>query len=237
MGSYHASQGHIPAVENNVILAFQPDPINLAYHNGQKRTNHFQRGQSVQFLQVLAPCKYLLSDKENVNMRVMQITYNPAQKFETYCWNNGWIWLYGHTIHLQTILQEQLKDEQYVHTTMMTQRLQHLGQYGTTAQMGLDTIYVNREPESQRGHPSHKAWIMENQANNDDEIENDKKDSDEDGNDGDDSMGENKKRKKDNLLTTQSTRIQLSGTITAKSDHKTHDTNNTAPRVDNEDLL
>ena len=38
-------------LRTNVILAFCPDPLNLAYHNGQKRANHFQRGQSVQFLQ------------------------------------------------------------------------------------------------------------------------------------------------------------------------------------------
>ena len=212
MGAYHTSQGHIPAVENNIILAFNPDPMNLAYHNGQKKTNHFQRGQSIQFLQVLAPCNYLLSNYEKDNMRVM---YNPAQKFEAYSWNSGWIWYYGHTVHLQTMLQEQLKDEQFVHTTLMSQCLQHVGQFGTTmlstecqtmvngfrAQMGLDTIYVDREPESQRGHPSHKAWIMKNQANNEIEIEDAKEDDDDDDNDEHGNKMDNKKRKMSTWLT------------------------------------
>ena len=73
-----------------------------------------------------------LSKMEKDNLRVMSVDCNPADKFVTYSWNNGWVWFYGHAVHLPTMLQEQLKDEQYAHTTLMTQCLQHLGQYGTT---------------------------------------------------------------------------------------------------------
>lgn len=49
-GAYHVSPGHIRATIENVIVAFEPEAVNLTYRNGQKKTNHFQRGQSVQFL-------------------------------------------------------------------------------------------------------------------------------------------------------------------------------------------
>ena len=164
--AYHMSQKHMPATMETMVIGFEPQATNLAYNVGQKKVNHFQRGQSVQFLQVLSPCRYKLSNMEKDNLRVMSLDYNPADKFVTYSWNNGWVWFYGHAVHLQTMLQEQLKDEQYIHTTLMTQCLQHLGQYGTTmlapdCQTMINSFratmaYVAREPEEQRGHPNHK---------------------------------------------------------------------------------
>ena len=125
---------------------------------------------------------------------------------------------------MKTMLEEQLEDEQCVHTTLMTMCLQHLGQLGATmmatdcqtminafrATMGLDTTYVDREPEAQRGHPGHKDWIMKNQYNIEGDNDNDKNDKeeigdkanndleDENDNDEDDAMdGTMKKRKVD----------------------------------------
>ena len=60
--AYHVSQKHMPATIENVIIGFEPEAFNLAYNLGQK-ANHFQRGQSVQFLQVLSPFRYKLSNK------------------------------------------------------------------------------------------------------------------------------------------------------------------------------
>ena len=98
---------------------------------------------------------------EKDNLRVMSVDCNPADKFVTYSWNNGWVWFYGHAVHLPTMLQEQLKDEQYAHTTLMTQCLQHLGQYGTTMLAADCQTMINAFratlglTQSQRGHPDH----------------------------------------------------------------------------------
>eukprot|EP00435_Cladocopium_sp_Y103_P011245 s69_g2.t3 len=53
--------------------------------------------------------------------------YNAAMKFQNYKWSNGWIWLYGHTMHVETIIE--LADSS-PHHTILRMALDHLGQYG-----------------------------------------------------------------------------------------------------------
>ena len=208
LGAYHVSQGHVKATVETIVIVFCPEAMNLAYNVGQRKTSHFQRAQSIQFLQVHSPFRYKLSTMERNNLRVVSLDFNPADKFVVYSWNNGWMWYFGHPVHMKTMLQEQLQDEQYIHTTLMTMCLQHLGQLGKTmmatdcqtminafrATVGLDTSYVDREPESQRGHPNHKKWIMQNQFNDGDKIE-DKVDNAFGDDDNDGAMGAPKKRK------------------------------------------
>lgn len=209
-GAYHVSQGHVGSTIETIVLGFSPNEMNLAYNLGQRKVSHFQRAQSIQFLQIHNPFRYKLSDMERDNVRVMSLDFCPADKFQVYTWNNGWMWYFGHPVHARTMLEQQLADPEYIHTTLLTMCLQHLGQYGTTmmeettqrlinnfrATMGLDTMFVDRDPEAQRGHDNHKAWIMKNQHKGDDkeEIE-DKMDDDNDDGDNDDAMGEGKKRK------------------------------------------
>lgn len=178
MAAFHMSEGHITSGDNNVSLAFCPDPLNLAYHNGQKRANHFQRGQSVQFLQAPSPHVYKLSQSEKDNMKAVETKYNPIEKFTQYNWVNGWAWFYGHVIHLETMLKDQKQDEQYINSTLLTQCLQHLGQFGTSMlslecqkmtqkfryKFGLDTFFIQCEEAEQKGHPDHAQWIKVNQA-------------------------------------------------------------------------
>ena len=231
-GAYHVSQGHVGSTIETIVLGFSPNEMNLAYNLGQRKVSHFQRAQSIQFLQIHNPFRYKLSDMERDNVRVMSLDFCPADKFQVYTWNNGWMWYFGHPVHARTMLEQQLADPEYIHTTLLTMCLQHLGQYGTTmmeettqrlinnfrATMGLDTMFVDRDPEAQRGHDNHKAWIMKNQHKGDDkeEIE-DKMDDDNDDGDNDDAMGEGKKRKFQQWLTMMSTMKFIKVTMMEKS--------------------
>lgn len=112
-------------------------------------------------------------------MKAMEIKYNPTEKFTKYNWVNGWAFFYGHEIHPETMLKDhQQQDEQYTLSTLMTQCLHCLGQFGTSMlslecqkmttefryKFGLDTFFVEREEAEQRGHPDHAQWIKVNRA-------------------------------------------------------------------------
>lgn len=86
---------------------------------------------------------------------------------------------YGHVIHPETMLKDhQQQDEQYTLSTLMTQCLHYLGQFGTSMlslecqkmttefryKFGLDTFFVEHEEAEQRGHPHHAQWIKVNRA-------------------------------------------------------------------------
>ena len=74
------------------LWVFSPQEVNVSYNVGQRKVNHFQRGHSIQFLQILAPHKYVLSNLEKDNLRVMGLDFNPTMKFDTYCWGNDFVW-------------------------------------------------------------------------------------------------------------------------------------------------
>ena len=207
--AYHMSSFHTKVTTDVVVIAIQFDGYNLCFHHGQKKTNCFQRGQSVQFLQVLNPFFYKLTDNEKNNMRAMHVKYDPTERFEIYNWKSQWVWLYGHPLHLPTMVDLALADDNFIHNTILCQALQHLGQFGTsmmepevqvkTAQfrtkMGLDTIYVDRPEESQRGHPLHAQWIKDNSLWGEEDKEKDKDNEIENVNKDDDAMEGPKKRK------------------------------------------
>ena len=99
-------------------------------------------------------------------------------------------------------------------------------------------MFVDRDPEAQRGHDNHKAWIMKNQHKGDDkeEIE-DKMDDDNDDGDNDDAMGEGKKRKFQQWLTMMSTMKFIKVTMMENLQcwQQGPRQPNTAQRADNED--
>ena len=170
-----------------MVVGFSPQEVNLSYNVGQRKVPHFQRGQSFQFLQILAPHKYVLSDNEKDNLRVMSLDYNPANKFDTYCWNNDFLWYFGHAVHIKSLLVQwkAYNDEEknnYVHNTIMCMCYNRL-----------NTNYVDRQLESQRGHKDHKQWILDTQVK-DEEVNDEDNDEGNDG-DNDDAMGGTKKRK------------------------------------------
>ena len=247
------SEKHLPCTMETMVIGFDPQAVNLSYNVGQRKVSHFQRGHSIQFLQVMAPYKYKLSDNEKDNLRVMSMDYNPANKFDTYCWNNDFLWYFGHAVHIKSLLTQwkAYNDDEknnYAHNTIMCMCLDHLGLEGTShltmevqemiqqfrIYNRLNTNYVDRQLESQRGHKDHKQWIIDNQGK-DDEVN----DEDIDG-DNDDAMGGTKKRKGWQLRWTMPTmkfiEVTMDETI-CSADHKAHDNHNTAQRADNEDCF
>ena len=60
--AYHMSEKHLPCTMETMVIGFHPQEVNLSYNVGQRKVSHFQRGHSIQFLQILAPHKYVLSD-------------------------------------------------------------------------------------------------------------------------------------------------------------------------------
>ena len=214
--AYHMSEKHLPCTMETMVIGFHPQEVNLSYNVGQRKVSHFQRGHSIQFLQVLAPHKYVLSDNEKNNLRVMSLDYSPVNKFDTYCWNNGFLWYFGHTIHVKSLLTQwkAYNDDEknnFVHNTIICMCLDHLGLEGTShltmevqeliqqfrIYNRLNTNYVDRQLESQRGHKDHKQWIIDNQGKDDEDNDEDKdEDNDDDKDeDNDDAMGGAKKRK------------------------------------------
>ena len=79
--AYHQSMGHTMACDQTVVVAVSFEPHNLAHHNAVKKTSSFQRGYSVQVIQVHSPYNYRLTEWERNNLRTMVIDYNAAQKF------------------------------------------------------------------------------------------------------------------------------------------------------------
>ena len=170
--AYHQSQGHTMSNKETVLIAISFEEHNLIHHQSQKMVASFQRGYSVQILQIHAPYDYQLTNKEMNKMRVMHLQYNAIDKFDRYNWENGWIWLYGHTIHVKSMLT---LTESSPHHTIFKMALAHHGQFGQSqlpsdvqlavgvykADKKIDTFHVTIPKRHQRGHPEHKAYILE----------------------------------------------------------------------------
>ena len=212
--AYHMSEKHLACSMEIMVVGFCPQEVNLSYNVGQRKVNHFQRGHSIQFLQILAPHKYVLSNMEKDNLCVMSLDFNPTMKFDTYCWDNDFVWYFGHAVHIKSLLLQwkDFSDDEknnFVHNTILCMCLDHLGLEGTSflsmevqemiqqfrIYNRLNTNYVDRQLESQRGHKGHKQWILDTQ------VKEGEANDDDNGNDGDnnddDAMG-GQKRKVDN---------------------------------------
>ena len=84
--AYHQSQGHTMSNKETVLIAISFEEHNLIHHQSQKMVTSFQRGYSVQVLQIHAPYDYQLTNKEMNKMRVMHLQYNAIDKFDRYNW-------------------------------------------------------------------------------------------------------------------------------------------------------
>ena len=197
-----------------ILLALRTQQFNLAWHTGQKRVSFFQRAHSIQIMQ-LHNKGYVMSEQEVNNLRILKLTYNVTNKFLTYNWNKDFLWYYGHTLHITTLLRQWKaynNDEKnnYVHNTILCMCLDHLGLEGTShltmeaqdlvqqfrIHNRLDTSFVDRPLQGQRGHEDHKQWIEDNSIWKAKEDDKDKiEDNDEDK---DNDKDETKKRKVDN---------------------------------------
>ena len=100
--AYHQSMSHTMSSEETIVLAIAFDAHNTVHHMSQQMLTSFQRGYSVQVLQVHAPYDYVFTEAEKNNLRAMYLNYNAANKFDKYNWSNGWIRNYGHTMHVRS---------------------------------------------------------------------------------------------------------------------------------------
>ena len=125
--AYHQSMGHTMTSEETIVLAIAFDGHNMVHHMTQKKLSSFQRGYSVQVLQVHAPHNYRMTEAEKNHLRAIHLNYNAANKFDKYNWENGWIWNYGHTMHVRSMLTI---SEDSPHHTIFGMALAHLGQFG-----------------------------------------------------------------------------------------------------------
>lgn len=170
--SYAFSQCHTRISTNLVLIALTIDQYNWSSHMMQKNNNHFQRGYSLSYSQILE--KYNLSNEELNNILVFNIqNYNAVDLFDRYTWNKGFVWCYGQVLSVEGCLT--MSDDNPVHTAFM-QALTHGGTIGvsqlpTRLQHAL-SVYKARHnfvegvstlaAEKNRGHNGHKAWILEN---------------------------------------------------------------------------
>ena len=225
--------------EQTVLLPTSAEAINwLAYHNSQqhsqpdndmvlvalkttcrqKLVSFCQRAHSIQAMQ-LHRSGYNLDEMELKDLRVLQLTFNAANKFLVYKWSNDFTWYYGHPIHVTTMLRQWAALNNDEKDSFVHMSLEHLGLEGT-AQLTreaqeliqqfrthnrLDTSFVERPLQSQRGHNDHKNWIEDNSIwkDNGDGAEQgeDKKIDDKNDKDEDDKMEGSKKRRIEGWLT------------------------------------
>ena len=158
--------------EETVVLAIAFDPHNMVHHMSQKMLSSFPRGYSVQVLQVQAPYDYHFTEAEKNSLRALHLNYNAANKFDKDNWSNGWIWNYGHTMHVRTMLTISADSP---HHTIFGMALAHLKQFGQSqllpdvqlalgvykADKKIDTYHVTIPKRHQRGHPDHSSYIKE----------------------------------------------------------------------------
>ena len=169
--AYHQSVGHTMGDNETVVMAICFDHHNLCHNMAVKKASIFQRGYSVQVLQIHSPFNYKLVEQETNNIRILHMKYNAAMKFQKYKWSNGWIWLYGHTMHVETMIE--LADSS-PHHTILRMALDHLGQYGQAqlpesvqlklqqykAANQIDTFFVSIPCRQQKGHEDHYNYIQ-----------------------------------------------------------------------------
>eukprot|EP00439_Symbiodinium_sp_Y106_P086734 s314_g35.t2 len=165
--AYHQSMSHTMSSEETIVLAIAFDAHNMVHRMSQKMLTSFQRGYSVQVLQVHAPYDYVFTEAEKNNLRAMYLNYNAANKFDKYNWSNGWIWNYGHTMHVRSMLT--ISEDSPRHT-IFGMALAHLGQFGQSqlppdvqlalgvyeADKKIDTYHVTIPKRHQRGHPEER---------------------------------------------------------------------------------
>ena len=86
----YQSMGHTMTSEVTIVLAIAFDAHNMVRHMSQKMLTSFQRGYSVQVLQVHAPYDYHFTEAEKNHLWALYLNYNAANKFDKYNWSNGW---------------------------------------------------------------------------------------------------------------------------------------------------
>ena len=137
--AYHQSENRAMSNNETVLIAVAFDGYNQIHHMSQKKLSSFQRGYSVQVLQVHAPHNYRLSQC-TMHVRTM-LTLPEDSPHHT---------IFGMALaHLGQFGQSQLLPEVQV----------ALGVY--KAERKIDTYHVTIPKRHQRGHPEHSSYIKE----------------------------------------------------------------------------
>ena len=215
---WHMSKGHTGLADNFVVMGVNFDQYNLMAHIATKKVNCFQRGYTMQMLQVLQGHNYKFIESGLKEVVVLYYKgYNVLQLAQRFTWNDGFVWAYSMPVNVKKALEAIEADNENPIATAMIQGLHNGGNnafkalpkeirdkaLGFYLDHGITIEASNLLPEQSLGHHDHVMWIMENnnaakkEEDKDGQVQDDDDDKDDNDNDGDQGMGESKKRKKE----------------------------------------
>ena len=208
---WHMSKGHTKAAGNFVVVAVNFDQNNLLSHMATKKINCFQRGYTMQMLQVLQGHSYKFIESELQQVVALYYQgYNVLQLVERFTWNNGYVWAFSLPISVNNAMDAKDDNPENPILTALCQGIHNGGNNALkllpkTIRERVVDHYVdtncpltasNLLPEQSIGHPDHATWILTNENKDEDKKNDDNDDGrNNDDNDGDQNMGQEKKRK------------------------------------------
>ena len=214
---WHMSKNHTATADNFAVVAIH----SFMSHLATRKVNTFQRGYSMQMVQVLQGHNYVLTKSELDNTIVLYYRgYNVLQLAQRYTWANGFVWAYSMPINVANALDAKDNNPENPVLTASAQGIHNGGNHAlkespTAIRDRVVEYYVstnspllssNLLPEENLGRPDHVQYVTTNnnvregdQVEEQDNDEGNDEDNDE-GNDGDndDAIGGTKKRKVDN---------------------------------------
>jgi len=102
---WHMCKNHTAATDNFVVVATILDQYNFMSHLATTKVNTFQRGYSMQMVQVLQGHNYVLTKSELDNTIVLYYRgYNVLQVAQRWTWANGFVWAYSMPINVANAL-------------------------------------------------------------------------------------------------------------------------------------
>ena len=213
---WHMCKFHTPLSDNLVIVAVNFDQYNLVSHLAMKKMNTFQRGYTMQVIQVLQGHNYEMTNAERGNTVVLYFKgYNVLQLAQRFTWNNGYVWAYSMPINVANAMNAKDDNPEDPILTALSQGIYNGGNNALkflpkNRRDRVVEYYVNTNsplmpsnllPEHNMGHPDHVQYVM---THNDDHEEIQEEEGNDDGDDGqggndgnnnDDAMGGPKKRR------------------------------------------
>lgn len=207
---------HTQLADGFVIAAVKFDQYNLCSHMAMKKMNTFQRGYTMQVIQVLQGYTYEMTSAERDNTVVLYYKgYNVLQLAQRFTWNNGYVWAYSMPVNVNNALNAKDDNPEDPILTALTQGIhnggnQALKHFAKPLRDRVVEYYVSTNsalmpstllPEHNMGHPDHVQYVVTHDDGHEEvqeEEDNDGGDDGQGGNDGnnnDDAMGGAKKRR------------------------------------------
>lgn len=213
---WHMCKFHTQLADGFVIAAVKFDQYNLCSHMAMKKMNTFQRGYTMQVIQVLQGYTYEMTSAERDNTVVLYYKgYNVLQLAQRFTWNNGYVWAYSMPVNVNNALNAKDDNPEDPILTALTQGIhnggnQALKHFAKPLRDRVVEYYVSTNsalmpstllPEHNMGHPDHVQYVVTHDDGHEEvqeEEDNDGGDDGQGGNDGnnnDDAMGGAKKRR------------------------------------------